>query len=70
MKIRVVTAYRGVKTAGHTIQPGVYFDTDGTLYGLADWLVQTGRAVVVQETDDTTASKTIPAKRKRVRTDD
>lgn len=42
--IRVHTGYRGKKTRERYIEPGFYVVTDDRLFGLAQFLVDTGRA--------------------------
>lgn len=48
MAIEVKQTYRGRKTRELPIHPGVYFRDDPLLFGLADFLVETGRAVEIK----------------------
>lgn len=48
MAIEVKQTYRGRKTRELPIHPGVYFRDDPLLFGLADFLVETGRAIEIK----------------------
>lgn len=68
--IEVTVNYGGEATDGARIVPGVYADGDAALFGLADFLVQTGRARVivveppVTEAEPAQAPKPAPRKSK------
>ena len=68
--IEVTVNYGGEATGGARIVPGVYQDGDAALFGLADFLVQTGRARVIvvaapdAETEPAQAPKPAPRKSK------
>lgn len=44
-RIRVLIGYRGKRTHEQFIAPGDYAETDPALYGLVDFLLESGRAV-------------------------
>lgn len=44
-RIRVLIGYRGKRTHEQFIAPGIYAETDPALHGLADFLLESGRAV-------------------------
>ena len=44
-RLRVVVGYRGRRTHEQYIAPGLYAETDPALHGLADFLLDSGRAV-------------------------
>lgn len=48
MAIEVKQTYRGRKTQERPIYPGVYFREDPVLCGLADFLIETGRAIEIK----------------------
>lgn len=48
MAIQVTTNYRGRRTQEQLIAPGIYFREDPALFGLADFLVETGRAIEIK----------------------
>ena len=43
-RIQVTRAYQGFQSGGEQIYPGVYFDSDPELYGMAKWLVDNNYA--------------------------
>lgn len=49
MKIEVLHNYGGRNTNERRIPPGVYEADDERLFGLADYLVENGHAVVITE---------------------
>lgn len=51
MRIKVLHSYRGRLTKELEIQPGEYDADDPRLFGLADYLVKNGHAVVVAATE-------------------
>lgn len=46
-RIRVITGYRGKRSHEQFIAPGDYAEIDPILHGLADFLLDSGRAVQV-----------------------
>lgn len=48
MAIEVKQTYRGRKTREQPIHPGIYFREDPALFGLADFLIETGRAIEIK----------------------
>lgn len=48
MKIRLQSGYRGRPSGEQYIVPGEYDGADPALFGLADYLVETGHAVVTE----------------------
>lgn len=48
MAIQVTQNYRGRRTQEQLIAPGIYFREDPALFGLADFLIETGRAIEIK----------------------
>lgn len=47
MKIKMLENYGGVRTNERRILPGVYDSNDARLFGLTEFLLQTGKAIIV-----------------------
>lgn len=46
-RVQVLRIYRGRRTHEQPIQPGLYAADDPALYGLADYLIENGHAILV-----------------------
>lgn len=46
-RVQVLRLYQGRRTNEQPIQPGLYESDDPALYGLADYLVENGHAILV-----------------------
>jgi hypothetical protein len=60
MRIKVLDSYRGRPSKELEIQPGEYDADDPRLFGLADYLVTNGHAIVLPTIEETTPVEAKP----------